>query len=69
VKTGNPSACVTVKCKLWKSTIAPYLNVIKRTCNRGANKSEPEPVIFVARTTLHVTILILRLVHDTVSTT
>jgi hypothetical protein len=39
VKTENPSACATVKCKLWKSTTALYLNVINRTCNQGANKS------------------------------
>jgi hypothetical protein len=35
----DPSACVTVNYKLCKSTIALYLNVIKRTCNQGANKS------------------------------
>jgi hypothetical protein len=39
VKTDNPSACATVNCKLYKSAIALYLRVIKRTCNRGANKS------------------------------
>jgi hypothetical protein len=39
VKTEDPSACVTLKCKLWRSTIALYLNVIKRDCNQGANKS------------------------------
>jgi hypothetical protein len=39
VKADDPSACVTVKCKLWKSTIALYLNVIKRTYNQSANKS------------------------------
>jgi hypothetical protein len=39
VKADDPSACVTVNCKVWKSTIALYLNVIKETCNRDANKS------------------------------
>jgi hypothetical protein len=39
VKAEDPSACVTVNCKLWKSTIVLYLNAIKRTCNQGANKS------------------------------
>jgi hypothetical protein len=35
----NPSACAKVNCKLCKSAIALYLNVIKGTCNQGANKS------------------------------
>jgi hypothetical protein len=39
VETENPSACATVKWKVCKSVIALYLNVIKRTCNQGANKS------------------------------
>jgi hypothetical protein len=39
VKTGNPSACVTVNWKMCKSVIALYLSVIKRTCNQGANKT------------------------------
>jgi hypothetical protein len=39
VKAEDPSPCVTVNCKSWKSTIALYLNVIMRTCNKGANKS------------------------------
>jgi hypothetical protein len=36
VKTGNPSACVAVKCKVCKSVIALYclyLSVINRSCN------------------------------------
>jgi hypothetical protein len=40
VETENPSACVTVNCKLCKSAIAQYLSVIKRTCKQGANKSK-----------------------------
>jgi hypothetical protein len=59
VETENPSACAKMNCKLCKSAIALYLNVIKRTCNRRANKSnhpELEPVIFVTDTTLGVTI-------------
>jgi hypothetical protein len=39
VKTENPSACVTVNWKVCKSAIALYLSVIKRTCNKVANKS------------------------------
>jgi hypothetical protein len=39
VKTGNPSECATVTCKVCKSAIALYLSVIKRTCNKAANKS------------------------------
>jgi hypothetical protein len=39
VKAEDPSAGVTVNCKLWKSTIALYLHVIKRTCNQSASKS------------------------------
>jgi hypothetical protein len=42
VKTGNPSACVTVNWKVCKSGIALYclyLNVIKRDCNQNSNKS------------------------------
>jgi hypothetical protein len=35
----NPSVCATVIWKLFKSVIALYLSVIKRTCNQGANKS------------------------------
>jgi hypothetical protein len=38
VKTNNPSVCATVNWKVRKSEIALYLNVIKRTCNQGANK-------------------------------
>jgi hypothetical protein len=30
VKTGNPSACVTVKWRLFKSAIALYLSMIKK---------------------------------------
>jgi hypothetical protein len=37
VKAEDPSACVTVNWKLWKSTIAMYLHVIKRICNQGIN--------------------------------
>jgi hypothetical protein len=39
VETGNPSMCTTVNCKVCKSATALYLNVIKRTCKQGANKS------------------------------
>jgi hypothetical protein len=39
VKTENPSAFATVNWKMCKSAIALYLNMIKRTCNRSANKS------------------------------
>jgi hypothetical protein len=39
VKAEDPSACVTVNCKLWKATVALCLNVIKRSCSQGANKS------------------------------
>jgi hypothetical protein len=39
VKAEDPSACVTVNCKLWKAALALYLNVIERTFNQGANKS------------------------------
>jgi hypothetical protein len=39
VKAEDPGACVTVNSNLWKSTIALYLNVIERTCNRSVNKS------------------------------
>jgi hypothetical protein len=39
VETENPSACETVGWKVCKSAIALYLSVIKRTCNRSANKS------------------------------
>jgi hypothetical protein len=60
VKTSNLSASATVDLKLCKSAIALYLSVIKRTCNRIANKpSHPidKHVIFVTRTLLHVTVL------------
>jgi hypothetical protein len=43
VKTGNPSACATVKRKVCKSAIALYCLylsvIIKRDCNQCANKS------------------------------
>jgi hypothetical protein len=39
VKTGNPSACLTVNWKVCKSAIELYVSVIRRTCNQGANKS------------------------------
>jgi hypothetical protein len=42
VKTGNPNACAAANCNVCKSAIALYclyLNVIKRDCNQGANKS------------------------------
>jgi hypothetical protein len=39
VTTDTPNACATVNWKLCKSAIALYLNVIKRTCDKGANKS------------------------------
>jgi hypothetical protein len=39
METENPSACATVKRKVCKSAIELYLNVIKRDCNQGANKS------------------------------
>jgi hypothetical protein len=39
VKAEDPSACVTVNCNLRKSTVALCLNVIKRTCIQGSNKS------------------------------
>jgi hypothetical protein len=39
VKSEDPSARVTVNCKLFKSAIALYLSMIKRYCNQGANKS------------------------------
>jgi hypothetical protein len=51
VKTENPRACATVNWKVCKSAIVLYLIVIKRTCNKGANKSKLEPV-----TLLHVTV-------------
>jgi hypothetical protein len=38
LKTENPSACATVNWKLCKSGMALCLSMIKRTCNRGANK-------------------------------
>jgi hypothetical protein len=39
VKAEDPSACVTVNCKLWKAIIVLHLNVIKRDGNQSANKS------------------------------
>jgi hypothetical protein len=39
MKTGNPTACATVNCKVCKSAAALYLSVIKRTCNQDDNKS------------------------------
>jgi hypothetical protein len=39
MKTDNPSACARVNCKVCKSAIELCLSVIKRTCNRSANKS------------------------------
>jgi hypothetical protein len=42
MKTDNPSAFATVNWKVCKSAIALYclyLSVIKRSCNRSANKS------------------------------
>jgi hypothetical protein len=39
VKTENPIACETVNCEVRKSAIALYLSVIKKTDNRGVNKS------------------------------
>jgi hypothetical protein len=39
VEAKDTSVCVTVNCKLWKLKTVLYLNVIKRTCNRSANKS------------------------------
>jgi hypothetical protein len=39
VKTGNSHACARVNWKVYKSAIALYLSVSKRTCNQGANKS------------------------------
>jgi hypothetical protein len=41
VETENPSACATVNCKVCKSAIALYLNVIKRTSNQSANPIIP----------------------------
>jgi hypothetical protein len=39
MKTENlSSACVTVNGKVSKSAIALYLSMIKRNCNRSANK-------------------------------
>jgi hypothetical protein len=38
VKTENPSACATVNWKVSKWAIELYLSLIKRTCNRSANK-------------------------------
>jgi hypothetical protein len=39
MKTDNPSACAVVNWKVYKSVIALYLRMIKRICNRNANKS------------------------------
>jgi hypothetical protein len=39
VMAEDPSACVTVSYRLCKSAIAFHLNVIKRTCDQGGNKS------------------------------
>jgi hypothetical protein len=39
VETEKLSAGATVNSKFCKSAIALYLSVIKRTCNRSANKS------------------------------
>jgi hypothetical protein len=39
VETEKPSAGATANCKLCKSAISVYLNVINRGCNRVANKS------------------------------
>jgi hypothetical protein len=39
VKTENSNACATVNWKLCKSPIRAVLIVIKRNCNRSANKS------------------------------
>jgi hypothetical protein len=42
METENPSACAAVNWKVCKSGLAVYclyLSVIKRVCNRSANKS------------------------------
>jgi hypothetical protein len=44
VKTGNPSVCATVDWKVCRIVTALQLSVIKRTCNRSANKSN-HPVL------------------------
>jgi hypothetical protein len=38
VETGNSSACATVHSNVCKSAIVLHLSVIKRDCNRSANK-------------------------------
>jgi hypothetical protein len=38
VKTGNSSVCATADWKFCKPAVALYLNVVERTCNRGAIK-------------------------------
>jgi hypothetical protein len=40
VRTDSPSACAAVNWKLYESATALYVSVIKRTCNRDANKSD-----------------------------
>jgi hypothetical protein len=47
--------CVTVDYKVGKSARSLYLSVIKRGCNQGVIRSRTRH--FVARTTVHVTIL------------
>jgi hypothetical protein len=59
VETENPSAYATVNWKVCKSVTALYLGVIKRTCNRGANKSNHPNCnpFFLSRLPLHVTLI------------
>jgi hypothetical protein len=63
VKSGNPSACATMSWKMCKSAIALYclyLSVIKRECVTEVLINQiirTRTRQFVARTTLHVTVL------------
>jgi hypothetical protein len=59
VKTDKPCECATVNWKVCKSAIALYLTVIKRTCNRTANKSKHpnyNPLFLSRLPSLHVII-------------
>jgi hypothetical protein len=39
VRTGIPSACATVNCKVCKSAIAPYCLYLRMTAKEGVNES------------------------------
>jgi hypothetical protein len=58
VKTDSPSACATLNWKVCKSAIALYLSVLREFVTKVLINSifELEPVNFVTRTTLQVTI-------------